>query len=158
MTDPLDPLGSAAGRGPADPIVLDSSVLVAYERVKSPGESVMHEAQARIGRWLLRRVTLLVPALSLAIASRECGGELPELDYLIDGDPELVLTVPLARESAVDVGAASTALHGEDLEIAHVVWCATGHDDGDPSSRWPVATYWPDWYAHAHAGVPVIAL
>lgn len=154
MTDPRD---LAEARGSAEPIVLDSSVLVAYERVRLPGESVMREAQARVGRWLLRRVTLLVPALSLAVASRECGGALPELDYLIDGDPDLVLTVPLARESAVDVGAASTAPHGEDFEIAHVIWCATGHDDdGDPSSRWPVATYWPDWYADA--GVPVIAL
>jgi len=48
-------------------------------------------------------------------------------------------------------------LRGEELEVAHVVWCATGHeDDGDPASRWPVATYWPDWYAGQ--GVRVIAL
>jgi hypothetical protein len=33
--------------GPADPIVLDSSVLVAYERMKMPGASVLHEAQSR---------------------------------------------------------------------------------------------------------------
>jgi hypothetical protein len=57
----------------------------------------------------------------------------------------------------VDVGAASAALRGEDLEVAQVVWCAKGHDDdGDPSSRWAVATYWPDWYAKA--GIPVIGL
>jgi hypothetical protein len=68
-----------------------------------------------------------------------------------------VLVVPLARESAVDVGAASGALRGEDLEVAHVVWCATGHDDdAGPASRWPVATYWPDWYTGS--GVPVIGL
>lgn len=101
----------------------------------------MHEAQSRIRGWLLDRVTLLVPALSLAVASRECGGGPQELDYLTDGDPDLVLTVPVARESAVDVGAASTAAHGEDFEISHVIWCATGHDDdGDPAARWPVAT------------------
>jgi hypothetical protein len=100
---------------------------------------------------------LLVPALSLAAASHECGGEVPELDYLIQGDLDLVLVVPLARESAVRIGAASPALRAEDLEVAHVVWCATGHDDdGDPASRWPVATYWPDWYANS--GVPIIAL
>jgi hypothetical protein len=58
---------------------------------------------------------------------------------------------------AVDVGAASTSPHAEDLEVAHVIWCATGHDDtDDPSSTWPVATYWPDWYAKA--SVPVIAM
>jgi len=142
---------------PANPIVLDSSVLVAYERMKTPGAYLMHEAQSRIAEWLTQQVPLLVPALSLLIASHECGGELPELDYLLQGDPDLVLVVPLARESAVDVGAASPELHGENLEITHVVWCATGHDDdGDPSSRWPVATYWPDWYAGK--AIPVIAL
>jgi hypothetical protein len=142
---------------PADPIVLDSSVLVAYERMKTPGSFGMHEAQSRIAEWLVQHVPLLVPALSLAVASHECGGELPELDYLIQGDPDLVLVVPLARESAVDIGAASTALRAEDLEVAHVVWCATGHDDdGDPTSRWSVATYWPDWYARS--GVPIIGL
>lgn len=142
---------------PGDPIVLDSSVLVAYERMKTPGAFVLREAQSRIAEWLVQRVPLLVPALSLAVASHECGGELPELDYVLAGDPELVLVVPLARESAVDVGAASTAAGGEDLEIAHVVWCATGHDDdGDPASRWPVATYWPDWCSGT--GVPVIGL
>lgn len=141
----------------ADPIVLDSSVLVAYERMKTPSAYAMHEAQSRISSWLLEDVPLLIPALSLLIASHECGGELPELDYLLQGDPELVLVVPLARESAVDVGAASRSPHGEDLEVAHVVWCATGHDDSSgPASRWPVATYWPAWYTGK--GVPVIAL
>jgi hypothetical protein len=155
VSGPLEP-GSAASAGLPDPIVLDSSVLVAYERMKTPGTHPMHETQSVVAEWLLRRVTLLVPALSLAVASHECGGELPELDFLMRGDPELVLFVPLARESAVAVGAASVAPRGEDLEVAHVVWCATGHDDGDASSRWPVVTYWPEWYAGL--GVPVIAL
>ena len=44
----------------------------------------------------------------------------------------------------------------EHLEIAHVVWCASGHDEDDHSASWPVATYWPDWYAGAR--VPVIPL
>ena len=65
--------------------------------------------------------------------------------------------MPLAHESAVDVGVASPGLRGEDMEVAHVVWCATGHDDdGDPGSRWPVATYWPEWYAGR--GIRVIPL
>jgi hypothetical protein len=139
-----------------DPVVLDSSVLVAYERMKTPGAHSMHEAQSRIGEWLVQRVPLLVPALSLLVASHECGGDLPELDYLLQGDPDLVLVVPLARESAIDVGAASRSHRVEDLEVTHAVWCATGHDDSDPTSRWPVATYWPDSYAGR--GVPVIAL
>jgi len=153
VTDPEhDP---EADRSP-DPIVLDSSVLVAYERMKTPDADLMHEAQSRVAQWLLRGVPLLIPALSLAVASHECSGELPEVDFLLRGDPDIVLTVPLTRESAVDVGAASTAAHAEDLEIAHVVWCATGHEDGDFSPSWPVATYWAAWYAKA--AVPVIAL
>ena len=55
MTDPLP-------NSSPDPIVLDSSVLVAYERMKTPGTGVMHEAQSRIAEWLLRGVPLLVPA------------------------------------------------------------------------------------------------
>jgi hypothetical protein len=153
-----DPLTDSVGDGPPDPIVLDSSVLVAYERMRTPNAELMHEAQSRIAQWLLRGVPLLVPALSLAVASHECDGDVPELDFLMRGDPDLVLTVPLARESAIDVGAASAAPHAEDLEIAHVVWCATGHEDGSDQSAscWPVATYWPDWYAKA--SVPMIVL
>lgn len=147
MTDPVDP---------ADPIVLDSSVLVAYERMKTPGAYALNEAQSRLVEWLADRTPLLVPALSLAVAAHECDGNLPELNYLISGDPDLVIVVPLARESAVGVGAGSGSLRGEDLEVAHAAWCATGFDDAGSGTRWPVATYWPDWYAEA--GVPVIAL
>lgn len=122
---------------PADPIVLDSSVLVAYERMKTPGAFVLHETQSRIVEWLVQRVPLLVPALSLAIASHDFGGELPELDYLLRGDPELVLVVPLARESAVDVGAAATAVRGEGPGgRARGVVRDLQDDDGDPASRW----------------------
>ena len=65
---------------------MDASVLVGYERVKSPG-AVMHEAHAWIGGWLLKATQLLVPALSLAVASAECAGQLPELDYLRPATP-----------------------------------------------------------------------
>lgn len=142
---------------PADPIVLDSSVLVAYERMKTPGTYALHESQAQVAEWLRQEVTLLLPAASLAVASHECDGQLPELGFLIDGDPDQVIVVPLARESAVDVGAASADLTMEAFEVAHVVWCATGHDDDVADSiPWPVATYWPNWYAGS--GIPVIAL
>lgn len=145
---------------PVHPVVLDSSVLVGYERVKSPGSAAMHETQAWVGGWLLEGTHLVIPAVSLAVASTECGGDLPEVDYLMRGDPEPVLVVPLIRASAVDVGAAVAAAGGKDLvdlEVAHVVWCATGHDeDEDPAERWPVATYWPSWYAAVD--VPIIAL
>lgn len=142
------------------PIVLASSVLVGYERVCSPGDSLMHETQAWVGGWLLDRTQLVIPAVSLAIASAECNGQLSELDFLMRGDADLVLVVPLIRRSAVEVGAAVAAAGGKelvDLETAHVVWCATGHDeDEEPGDRWAVATYWPSWYAHVD--VEVIAL
>ena len=145
---------------PVRPIVLDSSVLVGYERVKSPGSAAMHETQAWVSGWLLEGTQLVIPAVSLAVASAECAGDLPEVDYMMRGDPELVLVVPLIRGSAVDVGAAVAAAGGKelvDLEVAHVVWCATGNDDEeDPAERWRVATYWPSWYASAD--VPIIAL
>lgn len=120
----------------------------------------MHETQAWVSGWLLRGAQLLVPAVSLSAAAAECGGQLPELDYLFAGDPGRVLVVPLVQASAVDVGAAFSAAGGKeltDLEVAHVVWCATGDDDEDePAQSWSVATYLPGWYADSN--VPVIAL
>jgi hypothetical protein len=139
-------------------VVLDSSVLVGYERVKSPG-AVMHETQSWVSGWLLEGVQLLIPAVSMATAAAECAGELPEVDYLLTGDPGQVLVVPLVGPSAVEVGAAYAAGEGKELtdfEVAHVVWCATGHDDDRSAPAWPVATYWPDWYAEAD--VPIIPL
>jgi len=151
VTEPVNPAG------PGDPIVLDSSVLVAYERMKSPGAYSLNETQSLVSRWLVRSTPLLMPGLSLTVAAHECGGQLPELNYLIDGDPELVLVVPLAREAAAAIGADSGSLRGEDLEVAHVVWCAAGFDDTGPGGpRWPIATHWPDWYAGKD--VPTIAL
>jgi hypothetical protein len=141
---------------PADPIILDSPVLVAYERMRTPDAAALHEAQARVAQWLLREVPLLIPALSLTVASLECGGDLPEIEFLLGGDPQLVLPVTLAADSAVDVGRTSAGPRAEDLEVAQVVWCAAGHDPEDQESWWPVATFWPDWYAKA--GIPTIAL
>lgn len=113
---------------PARPVVLDSSVLVAYERMQSTGTHGLREPQYRVAGWLLDGRQLLVPALSLTVASRECGADLPELDYLLAGDSDQVYVVPLNRTSAVQVGAVSKT--GDDLEIAHVVWCAG-------AGRWP---------------------
>ena len=150
MTDPHDP---------ARLIVLDSSVLVGYERVISPS-GVLRETQAWVGGWLLEGARLIVPAVSLAIASAECNGVLPELGYLLSGDPDQVLVVPLVGGSAIDVGAAlarTGAKELTELEVAHVVWCATGGTGEEQfTDPWPVATYWPDWYADK--AVPVITL
>lgn len=140
----------------ADPIVLDSSMLVAYERMLAPN-GALREGQSWVSGWLVEGVPLLVPALSLAIASHECSGKLPELEFLLRGDADQVLVVPLAHASAVDVGAAAASTAGDVLEVEQVVWCATGHDTGvGTAERWQVATYWPDWYTGKH--VPIIAL
>lgn len=141
-----------------DPIVLDSSVLVAYERVRSADGGVLRATQSRVAGWLLQDILLLLPAQSVAVTSSWCGGKLPELDFLLRGDPDQVLVVPLAWDAAVDVGAASAPPPaGQDLEIAHVVWCATGHTgDHAPAVPWRVATYAPHLYSGK--GVPLIEL
>lgn len=141
-----------------DPIVLDSSFLVAYERVRTDAGGAMRATQSRVAGWLLEGILLLLPAQSVAVASSWCGGKLLELEFLLHGDPDLVLVVPLAWDAAVDVGAASVPPPaGEDLELAHVVWCATGHTgDRTPAAPWRVATYAPHLYAGK--GVPVVEL
>ena len=143
-------------------VVVDSSVLVAYERVTAAaGDLPMREAQYRIASWLMQRTLLLIPAMSLLVAARECTGKLPEVSFLLDGDADLVHVVPMARDAALDLGASASGATpttlGDDLEIAHVVWCAAGGaDNGDSGSAWPVATFWPAWYSSS--GVPVIRL
>lgn len=142
--------------GPADlegPLILDSSVLVAYERVRAP-RGDLQEAQSLVAEWMAAEVTLVVPVLSLLVAAHECQGELPEVDYLLASGPPTVVVVPLTRESAPAVGAAAAKTHPDALEIAQVVWCATGSDPAAPALA--VATYWPDWYTGT--GVPIIAL
>jgi len=67
--------------GPADPLVLDSSALVAYERMKTPGAGVLHEVQWRIVQWAGGRSPVAgacaVPGRGL---TRACGKP-PELDF-----------------------------------------------------------------------------
>lgn len=47
----------------------------------------LRATQSRAGEWLLQG-TLLLPAQSVALASSWCGGKLPELEFLLRGDPE----------------------------------------------------------------------
>jgi hypothetical protein len=111
-------------------------------------------------------VQVLVPALSLTVVSAALGGKLPEIDFLLRHDPQLlapgqpepVLVVPLARDSAIQVGAAAHATPDDLLaaEVRHVVWCATGRNLDGTVTRWPVATYSPDRYAGLQ--LPLIVL
>ena len=141
-----------------DPLVLDSSVLTGYERVRTSESGVLRATQSRVLGWLQQDILLLLPAQSIAIASSWCGGKLPELEFLLHGDPDQVMVVPLAWDAALDVGAnSSPPPAGQDLEVAHVVWCATGHTGGHPAATpWRVATYAPHLYAGT--GVPLIEL
>lgn len=118
----------------------------------------MRATQARVASWLLQDILLLLPAQSVAVASSWCGGKVPELEFLLHGDPDQVMVVPLAWDAAVDIGTASAPPPaGEDLEIAHVLWCATGHTgERSAAAPWRVATYAPHLYAGK--GVPVIEL
>ncbi len=136
-------------REPADlpgPLILDSSVLVAYERVRAP-RGDLREAQSLVAEWISAEVPLVVPTLSLLVAAHECQGELPEVDYLLASGPPAVVVVPLTRQSAPAVGAAAAKTHPDALEIAQVVWCATGNDPTGPALA--VVTYSPDWYTGA---------
>ena len=153
MTDGHPPAGF--------PIVLDSSALIAYERLQAPS-GALRQGQSWISRWLVDGVTLVVPALSLTIAFHVCGGKIPELEFLLGGgDADQILVVPLAETSAVHVGTAAASVSGDDLEVAQVLWCATGGDsatDGGAggAGRWQVATYLPQ--AYAGKDVPLIHL
>jgi hypothetical protein len=144
------------------PILLDSSVLVAFERMRTGGAGALRLPQARVTEWLGLGVQLLVPATSLFVARYECGGKTPELDWLLNGDPDLVLVVPLGRDAAEDTGAVlaeqrdgPAVPRGDVVEVEHLVWCSRG-EDLPPAERWPIASYLPG--AYEGRGVPVIPL
>jgi hypothetical protein len=147
-----------------DPVVLDSSFLLGYDRIRAAEDADLPRAQSAVAEWLVDRVPLIIPALSLLTATRDGGGTLPEVDFLLEGDPHLVVPVPLTRAAIADLaetlakqwpGGIST-VELEAWEVEHVLWCATGRDLDGTLTCWPVATYQPHRYTGR--GVPLIAL
>lgn len=117
------------------PLLLDSTVLLSYER------DLTGRAQAFVVEAMTDGRILVVPALSLAGAAAELAGRNRELSWLVD-DPEGPLQILPLSMNALGVGtlAAETGqLDAPNLELAHVV-----HEARD--IRAVVLTYEPKLY------------
>lgn len=105
------------------PLLLDASVLVAYER------ELTRRTQAFVVHAITEGKILVASALSLAVAAAELADQHRELSWLVD-DPEGPLQVlSLSSMNALDVGvlAAQTgAVHMAALELAQVLHEAAG--------------------------------
>jgi hypothetical protein len=100
----------------SDPVLLlDSTVLVAYER------DLTRRAQALVLEALTDGRLMVTAALSLAVACTELGGETRELAWLIYDRDGPLSVLPLAL-GAMEIGtAASGAKTTGELEAAQVV-------------------------------------
>jgi hypothetical protein len=99
------------------PLLLDSTVLLSYER------DLTRRAQAFVVQAMTDGRVLVVPALSLAVAAAELAGRNRELSWLVD-DPEGPLQILPLSMNALDVGTLAAELGPLDvpnLELAHVV-------------------------------------
>jgi hypothetical protein len=118
------------------PLILDASVLVAYERELTRRTQAFVVAAITDGR------ILVASALSLAVAAAELVDQHGELSWLVE-DPEGPLQVlTLSSMNALDVGtlaARAGALDAAALELAQVVHEAAG-------IRAIVLTYEPKLY------------
>src|SRR5947209_9789231 len=117
-----------------DPVLLlDSTVLVAYER------DLTRHAQALVLEALADGRLMVTAALSLAVACTELGGETRELTWLIYDRDGPLSVLPLAL-GAMEVGTAvSGAKTAGELEVAQVI-----HEARAASAI--VVTYDPDRY------------
>jgi hypothetical protein len=117
-----------------DPVLLlDSTVLVAYER------DLTRRAQALVLEALADGRLMVTAALSLAVACTELGGETRELAWLIYDRDGPLSVLPLAL-GAMEVGTAvSGAKTAGELEVAQVI-----HEARAASAV--VFTYDPDRY------------
>ena len=117
------------------PLLLDSTVLLAYER------DLTRRAQAFVVEAMTDGRILVVPSLSLAAAAAELAGRHRELSWLVDDPEGPVQILPLSM-NALDVGtlAAETGpLDAPNLELAQVVYEAR-------DIRAVVLTYEPKLY------------
>lgn len=122
-------------------LLLDSTVLVAYER------ELTRRAQALVLEAVVDGRLLATAALSLAVACAELAGDTKELSWLVyDRDGPLTV-LPLAL-SAMEVGAAAAGngATAADLEVAQVV-----HEAHAASAV--VLSYDPGRYAGRRADV-----
>lgn len=118
------------------PLLLDASVLVAYER------ELTRRAQAFVVQAITDGRILVTSALSLALAAAELAGQPRELRWLVDDSKEPLQVLSLSSMNALDVGASaaqSSAGDAASLELAQVVHEAV-------ATRAIVLTYEPKLY------------
>jgi hypothetical protein len=118
------------------PLLLDASVLVAYER------ELTRRAQAFVVAAITDGRILVASALSLAIAAAELADQHRELSWLVEDSEGPLQVLSLSSMNALDVGtlaARAGALDTATLELAQVVHEATG-------IRAIVLTYEPKLY------------
>lgn len=118
-----------------DPVLLlDSTVLVAYER------DLTRRAQAVVLEALADGRLMVTAALSLAVACAELGGETRELTWLVYDRDSPLSVLPLAL-GAMEVGAAAGGggKTADELEVTQVI-----HEARAASAV--VLTYDPDRY------------
>jgi hypothetical protein len=118
------------------PLLLDASVLVAYER------ELTRRAQAFVVAAIMDGRILVASALSLAIAAAELADQHRELSWLVEDSEGPLQVLSLSSMNALDVGtlaARAGALDTATLELAQVVYEATG-------IRAIVLTYEPKLY------------
>lgn len=126
----------------AEILLLDSTVLVAYER------ELTRRAQAVVLEAMTDGRLLAAPALSLALAAAQLAGETRELAWLVYDPAGPVSVLPLAL-NALEVGGAAAAVDKVgDLEVAQVVYEAR-------ATSAVVLTYEPARYTGA-TGVDVV--
>ncbi len=98
------------------PLLLDSTVLVAYER------DLARRAQALVMEAMIDGRLLLTAALSLALAAGQLAGAARELSWLVYDQDGPLTVLPLAL-NAIEVGElAAGEDKSTDLEVAHVVY------------------------------------
>jgi hypothetical protein len=118
------------------PLLLDASVLVAYER------ELTRRAQAFVVAAITDGRILVASALSLAVAAAELADQHRELSWLVEDSEGPLQVLSLSSMNALDVGtlaARAGALDAATLELAQVVHEAAG-------IRAIVLTYEPKLY------------
>lgn len=119
------------------PLLLDSTVLIAYEL------ELTRRAQALVVEAITDGRILVASALSLAVAAAELGGRHPELSWLVDDAEGPLQVLSLSSMNALDVGAHTAqagTLDAATLEVAQVAHEAA-------SIHAIVLTYEPKLYA-----------
>lgn len=120
-------------------LLLDSTVLAAYER------DLTRRAQAIVMEAMVDGRLMATPAISLAVAAGELGGETRELTWLVYDRDSPLTVLPLAL-SALEIGSTAAGKTAGDLEVAQIAYEAH-------AASGVVLSYDPDRYADRNVDV-----